>query len=315
MNKVKVAVIGYGHLGRWHAQKAEAIANSDFIAIVEKFPEAQKKAKEAHPNIQVVSDIEEVMDQIDAAVIVTPTSFHYDLVIKLIENNKHVFCEKPMTSTFEQALKVDSLLKEKEGLVFQVGHSERCHQVWDYKKEYIDFFNSKAVVNINRYAPFKGRATDVDVVQDLMIHDIDLMLYLFEDMPVSVKSNGFKMRTDKWDHVSSDFSFENGRVVNITVGRNAAKEVRELVVTNEFGQLEFDLFQNRLLVAKSSEQSEFVKEISYERRDHLLVEQEKFYSSISTGEKVFVDIQDGLRAMEVIAKVNESLQTNKEVQF
>lgn len=314
MEKVKVVVIGYGHLGKWHADKANALETCELVAIVEKFEPNQIAAKEKFPNVKVISDYNEIISEFDAAIIVTPTSFHFDLVMDLLAKDKHVFCEKPMTSTYEQSLKVSELLKSKK-LVFQVGHSERCHQVWDFKKDYLDFFTKKSSVRINRYAPFKGRATDVDVIQDLMIHDIDLMLYLFDELPLKVSSSGYKIRTDKWDHVTSRFTFKNDRVVDITVGRNSVKEVREVEITSDEGSICFDLFANKLLVARGSEAINFVQEFPYEKRDHLLLEQKYFFESILNQAPVFVDINAGVCAMNVISKVNESLDFGKEISF
>src|SRR5690606_24875391 len=103
MEKVKVVVIGYGHLGKWHADKANVLDTCELVAIVEKFEPNQIAAKEKFPNVKVVSDYNDISSECDAAIIVTPTSFHFDLVMDLLAKDKHVFCEKPMTSTYEQS--------------------------------------------------------------------------------------------------------------------------------------------------------------------------------------------------------------------
>ena len=188
MSKIKVAIVGYGHLGKWHAEKAKSFPElSELKYIVEKFPAGIEAAKMAHPDVLVVDDISKAIHDIDAAFVVTPTSFHYEIVEYLLKNNKHVFCEKPLTETTAQALKLKELLVGKD-LVLQVGHSERFHQAWERKENYKQFFNSPAHITLKRVAPFKGRATDVDVVQDLMIHDLDLLVYLFGETPTSVES-------------------------------------------------------------------------------------------------------------------------------
>ena len=105
MTKLKIAVIGYGHLGKWHAQKAESFPDlAELKFIVEKFPAGIEAAKFAHPGVQVVDDISKCINEIDAAFVVTPTSFHYEIVEYLLSNNKHVFCEKPLAETTAQAL-------------------------------------------------------------------------------------------------------------------------------------------------------------------------------------------------------------------
>ena len=311
MKKLKVAVVGFGHLGRWHADKVAKLDASELAYIVEPFESAQVKAREAHPECIITGDVSDVLGKVDAAIVVTPTSFHFEVVKTLLENDIHVFCEKPMTSTTEQALEIGEVLKGRN-LVFQVGHSERCHQVWERRDEFSKYFEGAPTTRLNRVAEFKGRATDVDVVQDLMIHDIDLLLYLFKEKPISLSSKGYKIRTDKWDHVSTDFKFKSGLKANITVSRNHVKEMRNLEVTNSCGTLFFDLFENKLLVGAGDATEDFVQEVPYEKRDHLFIEQEKFYNSILKGDDIFVDYQDGLNAVEIIDKVLLSLDSGEE---
>lgn len=314
MKKVKIAVIGYGHLGKWHAQKAESFPDiAELKYIVEKFPAGMEAAKAAHPNVNVVDDISKCINDIDAAFVVTPTSFHYELVDYLLKHNKHVFCEKPLTETTSQALKLKELLKDKS-LILQVGHSERFHQAWERKENYKQFFAPPAHITLRRVAPFKGRATDVDVVQDLMIHDLDLLVYLFGETPVTVESIGFKMRTNRYDYVSSNFKFKSGHRATITVGRNQTKEVRELEISNKSGTLLVDLMKNEISEALgSSPGPEFVSLDKYEKRDHLMLEHEHFYDSILNKKKPIVSLEDGLLAVALIDKVIESVETRREV--
>lgn len=314
MSKVRVAVIGYGHLGKWHCQKAESFPElSELKYIVEKFPAGQEAAKKAHPNATVVDDISKCINDIDAAFVVTPTSFHFEIVEYLLKNNKHVFCEKPVTESTAQALKLQELLKANP-IVLQVGHSERFHQAWERKKTYAQFFEAPSHITLKRVAPFKGRATDVDVVQDLMIHDLDLLVYLFGETPVSVDAMGFKMRTNRYDYVTADFKFKSGNRATITVGRNQTKEVRELEISNKAGTLLVDLMRNEIQEALGSEAGpEFVKLEAYEKRDHLFLEHKNFYNSIVNDVPPIVSLEDGLLAVRLIDHVLESVNSGKEV--
>jgi predicted dehydrogenase len=314
MSKLKVAVIGFGHLGKWHAQKAEAFPElAELKYIVEKFPAAQEAAKVAHPNAVVVDDIAKCMQDIDAAIVVTPTSFHFEIVETLLKNNKHVFCEKPVTETTEQALKLKNLIAGTN-LVLQVGHSERFHQAWERKSEFKKFFEAPSHITLKRVAPFKGRATDVDVVADLMIHDLDLLVYLFGEKPNSVSSIGFKMRTKRYDYVSSNFNFKSGHKATITVGRNQTKEVRELEISNAAGTILIDLMRNEIQVAEGINSGpSYVSVESYPKRDHLMLEHKHFYQSIMTKSAPIISIEDGLLAVNLIDKVLESLEKGSEV--
>lgn len=307
--KIKVAVIGYGHLGRWHAEKASNHEASELVAIVENSEEGRKKALELYSSDIIFSDIEDVLNIIDAAFVVVPTSFHFEIVKNLINNNKHVFCEKPLTTTLNHAKELTNLVKDKPNLKVQVGHSERFHEIWDLRSKFEKFFKDKSTIRITRVAPFKGRATDVDVVQDLMIHDLDLLVFLMNEVPTSVTSDGHKIRTDHWDAVTSKLEFESGASAYITVGRNHVKEVREVEFTNLNGTICFDLFSNEVLV--SDKNSDTVENISYNKRDHLLHEHDSFYSSIANNSKPVISIEDGVLAVKLIDAVVKSLETNQ----
>ena len=315
MKKVRVAVLGYGHLGKWHCQKVEAHKDvAEFVAIVEKFPAGQEAAKTAHPGVRIVNDIKDVINEIDAAFVVTPTSTHFELVKYLLENNKHVFCEKPVCSNDAEAMKLKEIASGKN-VVLQVGHSERFHEAWEKLREKFQTLPAPYTVRINRYAPFKGRATDVDVVQDLGIHDLDLILYLFKSRPVSVSAHGYKIRTSNWDHASIDVQMENGCTANVVVGRNSTREVRDLEVVSRDGSILVDLFANKFSVAVSGKYDDgtFVKEEAYNKRDHLLLEHKHFYESVLSGKPAIVHLKDGLNAVHLVDCALKSMDSMKPV--
>ncbi len=315
MKKVKVALIGYGHLGKWHAEKAAKLSESDFIGIVDPSEVARNRAKESFPELKVVSSLDEIKDSIDAVIISSPTSFHYEISKEAINLGLHVFCEKPLCENMEQVESLESLLKEKSDLKFQVGHSERFHQAWELIKDKEVLKEKELLIKVNRFAPFKGRATDVDVVQDLMVHDLDILFYLLNETPVSIEAFGKKIRTDKWDHVMANFTFASGHQATITVGRNHAIERREIEFIGENGCLFVDLFKNTIFEAPKSQVSEnvFVSQSDYEKRDHLLIEQELFYQAIQNDSSIFVDFEAGKNAVQFIQLVLESVESRKRI--
>jgi predicted dehydrogenase len=315
MKRVRVAVLGYGHLGKWHCQKVEACKEqADFVAIVEKFPAAQEAAKANHPNVKIVSDIKEVLDQIDAAFIITPTSTHFELVKFLLENNKHVFCEKPLCSSSAEAAELQKMAQRSQ-LILQVGHSERFHEAWEKIRNTLYSLPTPYTVKINRVAPFKGRATDVDVVQDLGIHDLDLLLFLFKQKPTEVSARGFKIRTTKWDHADIHLKLEQGCEALVTVGRNAIREVRELEVVSKDGMLAVDLFSNKIIEATSSkfEDDTFVREQSYQKTDHLLLEHQNFYQSVLTNSPAIIGLKDGVNAVNLVDATLRALDSGTSI--
>jgi len=312
---VKVALIGYGHLGKWHCEKALNLPTAKLVAIVEPTEDGKKRAQKDHPTLNVVSDIAEIYHTIDAALVVSTTETHFAISKKLLLNGVHVFCEKPLSSTFLQARELADLAKQKS-LVLQVGHSERFHHCWELGKEkYPGFFSHPSYVHIKRVAPFKGRATDVDVVQDLMIHDIDLCLSLFTQKPLWVEGLAVKCITKNWDFCKVIFGYENNLRIDIQVGRNAIKEERYLEITNSSGQLHFDLFNNSIIQASFDKKLNRTvnDEISYEKRDHLYLEQKMFYRAILSNESPLVTGEDGANAVFIVEKVLESIQKKERI--
>jgi predicted dehydrogenase len=306
LKKIRVAVIGYGFLGKWHAEKAHDLADAELVAIVDSSPQSKQKAQEKFPEIKIVNDLREVIKEIDAAIVVTPTSTHFELVKYLLNNNKHVFCEKPLTSILKNAEALQNLLQDKK-LVLQVGHSERFHEVWEKKERFGKYLTAPSSIKIQRYAPFKGRATDVDVVQDLMIHDLDLLNMLFDQTPQIIKSIGFKSLTTKWDHVESSMEFQGGNQANVIVGRNSVEEVRKVEITNKEGTFLIDLLNNQM----SWSENETIKTEFYNKRDHLYLEQQEFYQAILEQTSPRVGCSAGVDAVRFVNLVLESLETGK----
>lgn len=305
MNKVKVAIIGYGHLGKWHAQKAQALETAELVAIVEINKDNHEAIKSEYPHVIVCSDLMEVIDQIDAAVIVTPTSYHALVACELLEHGKHIFCEKPLCSNMKEVAKIKELQKGREELVFQVGHSERFHQVWAELKSYFSK-TSGGMIELTRISSFKNRATDVDVVQDLMIHDIDLLYFLFDAQIKNLNVQGIKNISSHWDHVSTLFELNHDNKAWISVSRNSCTEERSLRVTDRRGEVFVDLMN--LSYEIRDHKGGLIKKESYPKRDHLFEEQKSFYSSILNKTKPIVSLDDGVKAVEVIESILQKLE-------
>ncbi len=310
MAKIKVALIGYGHLGRWHAQKVVASPRAELVAVVEKAP-ANRAAAEKE-GLPVASDLQEVLDKIDAAVIATPASTHFALASALVAAQKHVFCEKPVTFTLAEAQTLQNAASKVPGLIFQVGHSERCHEVWEWFKPgggpanwpCANILPVPGTWYLKRLAPFNGRATDVDVIADLMIHDIDLMLWHLQAMPLEVTAYGHQIRTGKWDHVTAHFKFASGHQVFILAGRNWGVRECGLAAINELGVLQIDLLNQKVLWAsKDSSAAQGPTSFTYQKRDHLQLEQDKFYQAIQEQQRPWVSLAEGKNAVAVAEMV------------
>jgi predicted dehydrogenase len=302
-----MALIGHGHLGKWHAQK---ISDSDFAeldTIVEANKDAHADLQKTYPNAKIVDNFDDVAGDVQGCVISTPTSTHYKLSSAALEKGLHVFCEKPICDSLEKALNTkEALVSQEKDLVFQVGHSERVHACWE-NKELINRMKSAKSIEITRVAPFKGRATDVSVIQDLMIHDIDLLLYKFNFKVINVRAVGKKVLSNQYDYVTVHFEGEDERIAQITASRVDPKEVREIRFGHNDGVTSIDLMNRKI---NSFHDGKLQDEIEYEKRDHLAIEQAHFYQSIQDTEAnpIFCTIDEAINVQEVMEEIEEVLQ-------
>ncbi len=312
MSGIKAILIGHGHLGKWHAQKLSASTQCEFVGIVEPLEAKHDELRSLYPSIEVASDLASFKCPFDAAIVATPTSYHFEVCKQLLEMNKHIFCEKPVTETYEQAKVLFEMKRNHPGLIFQVGHSERFHLFFEPEKvsEVGEYLSTKASFRLERQAPFKGRATDVDVVSDLMIHDLDLLLFLTGKKPLSVRAHGFKTLTNRWDQATAHFKFEGGSEATIVVSRTYVREVRYFEAVSALGTLHYDLKdEKRIIFNKEANLSEQ----DFTRRDHLLIEQQHFFDSIANTKPEVVDLLSGMNAVYLVGKVLESMQKDEEL--
>lgn len=325
-NKIKVAVIGYGYLGQWHAEKAATSPCATLSAIVEKSPVRKELAEKKHPGCKIVDNIKDVLPEIDAAIIVAPTSLHFQFIKELLSAGKHILCEKPICSSIEEVALIEQALLSGKGanLVLQVGHSERFSAAWELLPSILDTATESTIttdqprskrrieesVYLNRLAPFKARALDVDVVQDLMIHDLDLLMFLFKETPIDIKAYGHKIVTSEWDEVCAYLTFPSGRFAAVRAARNFVRTTRSLEITNSQGSLCVDLAANEISYVKNLPEEGQIKKISFPKRDHLAMEQECFYRSIIDKRPPVISFADGLLAVKLVERILADLNNN-----
>lgn len=305
---INVAIIGHGHLGKWHLEKALACVNVNVAYIIEHNQQTRIELAKKYPQIIIDEDCTRIFGHVDAAFVVTPTSTHFDIVIQLLKNDIHVFCEKPLTANTSQAQAVADLLKVKK-LFLQVGHSERYHLCWDMLEQYRQIIDSFSVVIFNRLAVFKGRALDVDVVTDLMIHDLDLFDFIFKTKVKEMTSTAVTIRGDQYDQVRTHFKLADNKNAYFTAARYALHEVRDMEVISPLGSIRFDLLNNKISSFDiTSENNQIVlTEQSYQKRDHLMEEHKDFYHAIRTLSQPKIGIKEGLQSVYYIEKVIESI--------
>lgn len=235
--KIKYGVLGVGHLGRFHVMQAKNINSLDVVAVYDKnLSRAKEISKEF--NIDYYENIDEFIDTIDAVSLVTITSTHYEIAKKLLQKGKHLLIEKPITQTIEEADELINLAYQNNAII-QVGHIERFNGALLAIKEY-DL--NPLFIESHRLSPFNVRGTDVAVILDLMIHDIDLILNLVKSEVISINASGMSILSDSEDIANCRLEFKNGCIANITASRISANKMRKMRIfqKNSYLSVDFD---------------------------------------------------------------------------
>ena len=321
--KISIGVIGVGHLGQHHVKHYSNMNDINLLGVHDSDPVRGKKIANTY-NTKYFEKANELMQKCDAISIVTPTESHYDVAKAAISNfNCNVFIEKPITETTIQA---DRLIEEakKKKLIIQVGHIERLNPALKVLDKYD--LNPK-FIDIQRLAPYTVRGTDVPVVLDLMIHDIDILLSLVKSKVKSIHASGVSILTNSVDIAHARIRFENGTVSSITSSRVAKDKVRKIKIFQEnlystidllLSQTEiYNITKDKHLVENALHIEPFLekndnKYIIYEKPeinkyDPLRAELDNFVNSILKKEKPIVDGIAARNALDVVIKINEMI--------
>ena len=327
MSKIKVGVIGTGHLGKLHTKMFKSIDNCELVGIYDSNPnQAEDVSKEF--SVPAINSLDELLKQIDAASISATTTSHYELAKKCFENGIHVFIEKPITASIKEA---EELLEisEKKKLNLQVGHIERFNPALVAMEKYID---EPRFIQTDRLAQFNPRGTDVAVVLDLMIHDIDIILSLVKSDVIDVQANGVAVVSDHLDIANARLQFANGAVANVTASRISQKKMRKMRIFQRDSYIALDFVTGvaeayRLLPPDTEINPNLISfgEIGVgEKRKKLVYEQPEqkelnalqhelqlFINSIINGTKPVVSGIDGLRALKVAEIIIQKIQQSQ----
>lgn len=307
MRKIKTAVIGVGYLGKFHADKYASLPNSELVAVVDANTETVKAIAAKH-NVQALTDYQPLLGKVEAVSIAAPTTLHYQIAKDFLSHGSHVLIEKPITVTVEEADELIALAK-KNKLLIQVGHLERFNAaILDLDKE----ISKPVFIESHRLAPFNPRATDVNVVLDLMIHDIDIILDIVNSNVKSIAASGAKILTNSTDIANVRLEFENGCVANVTASRVSMKSERKMRLFQKDSAITVD-FQNRALKMYSKGDKEMFpgipeivsQESVYENNDALKVEIIAFLDSIENGTPVKVNGEAGRRALATAIHISK----------
>ncbi len=312
MEQIKAAVIGVGYLGRFHAQKYAQSPRCRLEAVVDERPEAREQVA-AEVGTRALADYRELLGKVQAVSVVTPTPAHFAIARDFLSAGAHVLVEKPITETPREALELIELAARR-GRVLQVGHLERFNSAILAAEPYL---RAPRFVECHRLAPYKERGTDVNVVLDLMIHDIDLVQTIVGAPVLTIDAVGTPVFSDAIDIANARIRFANGCVVNATASRVSLKTERKMRLFEDDAYLSLDLQQKILTLIRKREPATpgalpvSIEEHSLEQGDALKAEIEAFLESIHTGKPPVVSGEDGLMALEtamrITEQVNESL--------
>ncbi len=223
IEKVKIGVIGAGHLGRCHIQQLRLIPQAELIGFFDTDPNRSIEIEKEF-NIPSFPNFEKLLKNVDAISIVTPTQTHFDYAKQAIEEKKHLFIEKPITATVEQGNKIVELCSTKKTKL-QVGHIERFNPAILALE---GFTINPLFIESHRMSNFNPRGTDVPVVLDLMIHDIDLILSFIHSPVKSIDASGVSIISENEDIANCRLNFENGAVANVTASRISTRKMRKM---------------------------------------------------------------------------------------
>ena len=313
MVKVRTAVIGVGYLGRFHAQKYAALPESQLVAVVDSDAGARERVA-AETGCRAVADFTSILGEVDAVSIATPTPLHFAVARTCLERGVHVLVEKPITETPDEARALVQLAAERR-LVLAVGHLERFNSAF---LALAGTLRTPRFVESHRLAPFKARGTDVNVVLDLMIHDIDLIQSLVGSPIESIDAVGTSVFSAGLDIANARIRYENGCVANTTASRVSMKVERKLRLFQDDAYISIDLQQKVLTIVRKPEEGTSVtpgqvtlEERSYEQGDALKMEIEAFLASIREGRPPVVTGEDGLHALEAAIRITELVHADQ----
>ena len=314
---LKIGVLGAGHLGKIHLKLANQSNKYDLVGFYDANKENAKKVANDF-GYKAFDTISELIEAVDVVDIVTPTLSHFDCATEAVEKGKHIFIEKPITKTVEEAEKIRDLVK-KHQVKGQVGHVERFNPAFTAVKNLI---NQPMFIETHRLAEFNPRGTDVPVVLDLMIHDIDIILSVVNSKVKNIHASGVSVISDTTDIANARIEFENGCVANLTASRISMKNMRKSRFFQKDAYISVDFLEKKSEVVRMKDvpenPDEFAmilqnaegvkKQIYFENPDvkpnnAILDELEAFADAINNNAKPTVTLYDGTEALKVAQQI------------
>lgn len=308
--KVKLGVIGVGHLGQYHVKNLITLPDVELVGIVD--TNSQRAQEISHRyNVTAYPDYRELVGKVDGVTIVVPTLYHYEVGKFFLEKGIHTLLEKPITSTLKEASELVRLSKEKHAIL-QVGHVERFNAGLVKLREYI---KNPMFIEGHRLASFDPRVKDIGVVMDLMIHDIDIVLSLIKSEIRQIDAIGVKVLTPYEDIANARITFQNGCIANLTASRISPQKMRKIRLFQEDGYFSLDYMKPELEIYRKVNTASGItiipEKIVFDVNESLKRELESFVQSVQEGKPPLVTGEKGKDALEVALEITEQINQLK----
>jgi len=325
---MKIGVLGAGHLGKIHIRILKEINEFELVGFYDS-DEANASVMSKEFNLKAFSSIDELIDAVDVVDIVTPTLTHYDCAVRALKKSKHIFIEKPITNTIEEAKHLISLSLEAD-VKGQVGHVERFNPAFIAAKPYC---SNPMFIETHRLAQFNPRGTDVSVVLDLMIHDIDIILSIVKSNIKKISASGVAVVSDTPDIANARIEFDNGCVANLTASRISMKNMRKSRFFQRDAYISVDFLEKEVSVVKlksvkgeadplavvidlgngKGQKQIYFEKPSIQPINAIKTELLSFYESIKNDTIPPVSLDDGYKALDVAYKIIEKLKLTSQL--
>ncbi len=319
---LKIGVIGVGHLGKFHLNNWKEIAGVEIVGFYDPHDDTAKEVSDKY-QLPRFLDADELINACDAIDVVAPTNFHFEWCEKAIKKGKHVFVEKPLANTMDEARQLVKFVKES-GIKFQVGHVERFNPAFLAIK---DMQLNPMFIEVHRLAQFNPRGTEVSVILDLMIHDIDIILSIIKSDVKTISASGVGVMTETPDIANVRIEFDNGCVANLTSSRISMKKMRKIRLFQKDSYIGIDFLNKKTEIIKLKEPQDsnvFAFDIETPTGKKTIAmanpivpevnaikkELEEFRDAILNNTKTVVSEMDGLSAMDVAHQILEKIGNN-----
>ncbi len=316
---VRIGVFGVGHLGKFHLNNWKEIEGVTLVGFFDPNDD-NANAVAIKYNLKRFESVDELMDACDAIDIIAPTPAHFDLCKSAITKGKHVFVEKPLANTMDEAKELVKLAKEAN-IKFQVGHVERFNPAFLALKE---MHLEPMFIEVHRLAQFNPRGTDVSVILDLMIHDIDIILSLVKSNVKNIFANGVSVMSDTPDIANVRIEFDNSCVANLTSSRISMKKMRKMRLFQKDAYIGIDFLEKKTEIIKlnaAGDKDVFTFDIETNtgkktiaianpvivETNAIKMELQAFANAITNNTKTPVTVIDGFRAMDIAHQILEKI--------